>query len=683
MSVAVPTPEPRWRDVALSPRQRAADLLGRLTLEEKAGPAVRGLGRCRRLRRRGRAAPARPGRGTGGLQVAHHPGPRPAHPPLRYGAGRRGAGRPRPGPYSAGDRRRVAGIGIPAIAHEECLAGFTAWGATIYPVPLAWGATFNPDLVEQMAGRIGDVDALGRRPPGAGAGARRRPRLPLGPGRGDDRRGPLPRRRRRHRLRPRARAVPASCRPSSTSSATPRPAPAATSRRCSAGPREVADVLLPPFEMVVPRRRRALGDALLRRRRRRGAGRPTTRCSPRLLRDTWGFEGTVVADYFGVSFLELLHGVAGSPAEAGARRARRGRRRRAAHRALLRRPAGCGRPRRPGRRQRSSTGRCCGCSRRRPSSACSTPTGHRCRRHFATWRRRVRRGGPGLGRPRPRRRPRRCPRDRREVGCPAAQRKCAAARPDGAHRGHRSAGRRPAGDDGLLLVPEPRARPPPRGAELGLSVADPARGVAGRAAVGDGHLRRGLRRSPTATRRASRRRSRSPTTRTSWWWRSGDRAALFGRGTSGEGCDAADLSLPGVQGQLLDALLDTGKPVVLVLITGRPYALGRYADRAAGDRAGVLPRRGGRAGARRHPVRTGVAERSAAGEHPARPDRPAGHLPRPTAGPPHRGQQPRPDAALPVRLRAVVDRPSPGTTSTVDGLAARRRRRRDRRPTAR
>ena len=61
----------------------------------------------------------------------------------------------------------------------------------------------------------------------------------------------------------------------------------------------------------------------------------------------------------------------------------------------------------------------------------------------------------------------------------------------------------------------------------------------------------------------------------------GDRAGLFGRGTSGEGCDAADLSLPGVQGELLDALLDTGKPVVLVLLTGRPYALGRYAVRAA------------------------------------------------------------------------------------------------------
>ena len=39
--------------------------------------------------------------------------------------------------------------------HEECLAGFAAWGATVYPVPLAWGASFDPELVEEMAGRIG------------------------------------------------------------------------------------------------------------------------------------------------------------------------------------------------------------------------------------------------------------------------------------------------------------------------------------------------------------------------------------------------------------------------------------------------------------------------------------------------------------------------------------------------
>ena len=35
-------------------------------------------------------------------------------------------------------------FGIPAIAHDECLAGFTAWTAAIFPVPLAWGSQLRP-----------------------------------------------------------------------------------------------------------------------------------------------------------------------------------------------------------------------------------------------------------------------------------------------------------------------------------------------------------------------------------------------------------------------------------------------------------------------------------------------------------------------------------------------------------
>jgi beta-glucosidase len=54
----------------------------------------------------------------------------------------------------------------------------------------------------------------------------------------------------------------------------------------------------------------------------------------------------------------------------------------------------------------------------------------------------------------------------------------------------------------------------------------------------------------------------------------GDRAGLFGRGTVGEGCDTESLELPGVQRQLIEAVVATGTPVVLVLMTGRPYAIG-------------------------------------------------------------------------------------------------------------
>ncbi|MCZ9340415.1 glycosyl hydrolase, partial [Streptomyces sp. TRM76130] len=35
-----------------------------------------------------------------------------------------------------------------------------------------------------------------------------------------------------------------------------------------------------------------------------------------LLREEWGFTGTVVSDYFGVGFLRSLHRVAGTPAQA-------------------------------------------------------------------------------------------------------------------------------------------------------------------------------------------------------------------------------------------------------------------------------------------------------------------------------------------------------------------------------
>ncbi|WP_257210618.1 glycoside hydrolase family 3 C-terminal domain-containing protein [Actinomyces ruminis] len=69
----------------------------------------------------------------------------------------------------------------------------------------------------------------------------------------------------------------------------------------------------------------------------------------------------------------------------------------------------------------------------------------------------------------------------------------------------------------------------------------------------------------------------------------GDIAGLFGGGTSGEGCDVVDLGLPGRQGELLEAVLATGTPTVLVLVTGRPYALGEYADRCAAIVQAFMP----------------------------------------------------------------------------------------------
>ena len=58
----------------------------------------------------------------------------------------------------------------------------------------------------------------------------------------------------------------------------------------------------------------------------------------------------------------------------------------------------------------------------------------------------------------------------------------------------------------------------------------------------------------------------------------GDKSGLALGRTVGESIDSAELVLPGVQQQLLEAICATGTPVVLVLITGRPYALGWAAD---------------------------------------------------------------------------------------------------------
>jgi hypothetical protein len=76
----------------------------------------------------------------------------------------------------------------------------------------------------------------------------------------------------------------------------------------------------------------------------------------------------------------------------------------------------------------------------------------------------------------------------------------------------------------------------------------------------------------------------------------GDLAGLFGLGTSGEGCDAEDLRLPGVQADLISELLKTATPVVVVVVSGRPYALGEVHGRTAGLVQAFMPgEEGGRA----------------------------------------------------------------------------------------
>jgi beta-glucosidase-like glycosyl hydrolase len=61
----------------------------------------------------------------------------------------------------------------------------------------------------------------------------------------------------------------------------------------------------------------------------------------------------------------------------------------------------------------------------------------------------------------------------------------------------------------------------------------------------------------------------------------GDLAGLFQTGTVGEGSDTDSLQLPGVQEELLKQVLATGTPTIIVITSGRPYALNGLEDQAA------------------------------------------------------------------------------------------------------
>jgi beta-glucosidase len=59
----------------------------------------------------------------------------------------------------------------------------------------------------------------------------------------------------------------------------------------------------------------------------------------------------------------------------------------------------------------------------------------------------------------------------------------------------------------------------------------------------------------------------------------GGKSGLMPDCTCGEMRDSAELRLPGTQEQLIKAVYETGKPVVLVIVDGRPLVLGWMADK--------------------------------------------------------------------------------------------------------
>ncbi|MEV0611916.1 glycoside hydrolase family 3 N-terminal domain-containing protein [Nonomuraea sp. NPDC050404] len=205
-------------------------------------------------------------------------------------------------------------LGIPALAHEECLTGLAAWRATTYPVPPAWGASFDPGLVEEMGVRIG----ASMRSLGVHQGL-----APVLDVIRDQRWGRV-----EECVSEDPYEVATICAAyvrgvqSTGVIATLKHFVGYSNSRAGrnlapvhAGAREVADTLLFPFEVAV----RDAGAGSVMNSYAEIDGIPIAADAHYLtevLRERWGFEGTVVADYFAVAFLHTLHAVAADAGDA-------------------------------------------------------------------------------------------------------------------------------------------------------------------------------------------------------------------------------------------------------------------------------------------------------------------------------------------------------------------------------
>lgn len=103
----------------------------------------------------------------------------------------------------------------------------------------------------------------------------------------------------------------------------------------------------------------------------------------------------------------------------------------------------------------------------------------------------------------------------------------------------------------------------------------------------------------------------------------GGRSGLMPDCTSGEFRDASDLGLPGVQQELVEAIVATGTPTVVVVVSGRVHALPWIAEHAAALLYAWVP--GEQGGAAIADVLFGIA--SPSGRLPISLPRSAGHVP--------------------------------------------------------
>ncbi|TDB71820.1 glycoside hydrolase family 3 N-terminal domain-containing protein [Micromonospora sp. KC721] len=599
-----------WRDARLSPTERAEALVPLMSLEEKIAQLV-GVW----------VGADGSGEGVAPYQTEMIDGSPSWSTIIRHGLGQltRPFGTAPVDPVlgarslAASQEQIVAAsrFGIPAQVHEECLTGFAAWQATVYPAPLSWGASFDPELVETIAGRIG------RSMRAAGVHQGLAPVLDVTRdyrwGRTEETIGEDP-----YLVGTVGAAYVRGLERAGVVATLKHFAGYSASRGgrnlapVSMGPRELADVILPPFEMAL----RLGGARSVMNSYAEIDGLPAAADEgllTGLLRDEWGFTGTVVADYFAVRFLQTLHGVADGAAQAAELALRAGIDVElptvdtfgaplvAAVRAGEVDEALVDRALRRVLTQKIELGLLDEDWRALPEDVQG-----------------LRLDDPAS----------------QELAVRLARESVVLLRNDGVlplPAGRRVALVGPVADDPLALLGcyafpnHVGVQHPEHG--LGLDIPS-LRDELTRLVPGvvhetgcaiTGEDTAGIAAAVTAATDAD-----------VCVLALGDRAGMFGRGTSGEGCDVSDLRLPGVQADLARAVLATGTPVVLVLMAGRPYALGSEFDAAAAIvQAFFLGQRGGQALAE---VLTGAVNPS--GRLPVSVPRDAGGLPATYLSPP-------------------------------------------------
>jgi beta-glucosidase-like glycosyl hydrolase len=214
--------------------------------------------------------------------------------------------------------REETRLGIPALSHEECLVGLMARGATMFPSALAYGATFDPDLVERAA------QAIGREARSVGCHQGLAPVLDVSRdvrwGRTEETLGEDPYlvgvlgTRFVRGLQGEKRDLLATLKHYAGHSWSEG---ARNHGPVHLGWRELNDVFLLPFEMAV---KQAHAGSVMPAYHDidNESCHASRRLLTEVLRDEWGFDGLIVADYIGISLLYQHHNLARGPAEAAA-----------------------------------------------------------------------------------------------------------------------------------------------------------------------------------------------------------------------------------------------------------------------------------------------------------------------------------------------------------------------------